>query len=212
MSPALTDRIAILDTMSLLSGSHKSLNEGACIMEAVAYVAGESWSDRPACACPVISAFLRSWNDSLPTDADRDRLLKPLVLQLIDTKAITDVEERRAYLALDWMIRVFTPKWLDLVPSLAPHANRLRNLEKIADLAGARAAGAVGGRVAGDGAGAAHEADGERPAVDPAHQDGRPVPGAGGLEAAPYLLMVMSEFLSTVKYFRYFVGSLAPTP
>ena len=157
MSPALTDRIAILDKMSLFSGSHKSLNEGACIMEAVAYVAGESWSDRPACACPVISAFLRSWNDSLPTDADRDRLLKPLVLQLIDTKATSDVEERRAYLALDWMIRVFTPKWLDLVPSLAPHTNRLRNLEEIADFAGASVAGASV-RAAGAAAGAAARA------------------------------------------------------
>ena len=112
-----------------------------CVMEAVAYVAGEPWSDHPACACPVISAFLRSWNDSLRTDEDRDRLLKPLVLELIDTRSTHEVEERRSYLAIDWMVRVFTPKWLDLVPSLAPHAFALRNLEDIADMAGAVAAG-----------------------------------------------------------------------
>jgi len=140
MSPALSDRIAILDTLHLLSGTHDSLNEGACVMEAVAYVAGEPWSDHPACACPVISTFLRSWNDSLPTDADRDRLLKPLVLQLIDTKSTRVIEEKRSYLALDWMIRVFTPKWLDLVPSLAPHSAALSDLTEIADMAGAVAA------------------------------------------------------------------------
>jgi hypothetical protein len=141
MSPALSDRIALLDTLTLLSGSHETDSGQMCVMEAVAYVAGEPWSDHPACACPVISAFLRSWNDSLPTDADRDRLLKPLVLQLIDTKSTKAVEEKRSYLALDWMIRVFTPKWLDLVPSLAPHSAALRNLEDIADMAGAVAAG-----------------------------------------------------------------------
>lgn len=158
MSPALSDRIAILDTLHLFSGSHESFAEGACVMEAVAYVAGEPWSDHPACACPVISAFLRSWNDSLCTDEDRDRLLKPLVLQLIDTKSTPAAEERRAYLALDWMVRVFTPKWLDLVPALAPHSKALRDLEEITDLAGASAVGTsvrAAGDAAWDAAGAA---------------------------------------------------------
>ena len=47
-------------------------------MEAVAYVAGEPWSDNPACACWTIGNFLREWNDVLP-DADRDALLRPLI-------------------------------------------------------------------------------------------------------------------------------------
>ena len=88
----------------------------------------------------IIAAFLRSWNDCLPTNADRDRLLKPLVLRLIDTRFTAAVEERRSYMALDWLIRVHTPKWLDLVPSLAPHAKALRDLEEIVDMAGATAA------------------------------------------------------------------------
>jgi len=137
----MTDRIAILNTMSLCSGSHESLNEGACVMEAVAYVAGEPWSDHPTCACPVITSFMIAWNDSLPTDADRDRLLKPLVPQIIETRSTAAVEERRSYMALDWLIRVHTPKWLDLVPALASHAKALRDLEEIVDMAGAAAAG-----------------------------------------------------------------------
>src|ERR1700676_304692 len=133
MSPALSDRIGFLDTLTLLTGAHEAASGEMCVMEAVAYVAGEPWSDHPACACPVISAFLRSWNDSLPSDADRDRLLKPLVLQLIDTKATQAIEERRSYLALDWMIRVFTPKWLDLVPSLSLHSKALRGFVESAE-------------------------------------------------------------------------------
>jgi hypothetical protein len=142
MSPASADRIGILDNFSLLSGAHDGSDETEmCVMEAVAYIAGEPWSDHPNCACPVISAFLRSWNDCLPTDEDRNRLLKPLVLQLIDTKSTAAIEEKRSYLALDWMVRVFVPKWLDLLPTLHSHSAALRSLEDIADIAGALAAG-----------------------------------------------------------------------
>jgi hypothetical protein len=111
-------------------------------MEMAAYVAGEPWSDHPRCACPVITAFMIAWNDGLPSDAERDRLLKPLIPDIVDTKSTPAIEERRSYMALDWLIRVYTPRWLDLVPVLAPHAKALRDLEEIADLAGASAAGA----------------------------------------------------------------------
>jgi hypothetical protein len=138
---------------SLAKGSHDP-GAAMCVMEAVAYVAGETWSDAPQCACPVITAFLVSWNDSLPSDAERDRLLKDLIPEIIGTRSTPAVEERRSYLALDWLIRVFTPKWLDLVPALHEHAKALRELEAIADMAGAAAAG-VRVNAAGDAAGAA---------------------------------------------------------
>ena len=54
------------DLPPLGHGSHALLKDGACVMEAVAYVAGEPWTDRPECACPVISVLLRRWNDDLP--------------------------------------------------------------------------------------------------------------------------------------------------
>ena len=40
----------------LKAGSHSPPNGEltACVMEAVAYVAGEPWSDHPACASPVM--------------------------------------------------------------------------------------------------------------------------------------------------------------
>src|SRR6185437_15550026 len=138
---SLADRFAALEKLSLESGSHEEFEKGMCVMEAVAYVAGEPWSDHPQCACPVITSFMIAWNDGLPNDAERDRLLKPLVPQLIDTRSTTAVKERRSYMALDWLIRVHTPKWLDLVPSLASHAKALRGLDEIVDMAGATAAG-----------------------------------------------------------------------
>ena len=128
---------------TLASGSHKSYEDGMCILEAASYVAGEPWSDTPQCACPVIGVLLRSWNDGLPDDATRDRLLKALIPQIVGTRSTAAVEERRSYLALDWLVRVHAPAWLDLRPELTAHAKALRELESIADSAGAIAAGKV---------------------------------------------------------------------
>ena len=101
-----------LATITLKSGSHATREEGVCAMEAVAWLAGEPHSDAPECASPVIAAFLRSWNDNLPTDEDRQRLLRPLVPLVIGTRADNATELWRSYMALDWLVRVHTPAWL----------------------------------------------------------------------------------------------------
>ncbi len=62
----LAERMAQVEALALSSGSHTDFERGMCVMEAVSYVAGEPWSDAPQCACPVITAFMVSWNDSLP--------------------------------------------------------------------------------------------------------------------------------------------------
>src|SRR6185437_15451559 len=116
------------------------LEKGACVMELVSWVAGKPWSDSPPCVSPAVGAFMRSWNDSLPSDADRDRRLKPLIPTLIGTKTTDADEQRRAFMAMDWLVRVWTPKWLDLVPALKPHAVALRDCEEICDVAGLAAA------------------------------------------------------------------------
>jgi len=156
MTQILADRMAAIEELALSSGSHKAFEHGLCVMEAVSYIAGEPWSDQPQCACPVITAFLISWNDSLPDD-DRTRLLKPLIPLIVGTRSTKKVEERRSYMALDWLIRVHTPKWLDLVPSLSEHAKAMRDLDEIVDMAGATAAGEIS-RAAGDAARAAARA------------------------------------------------------
>lgn len=51
-----------LDTIELKAGQHSSIDDGACLLEVVSYVAGEPWSDHPECVCPVLGAFGREWN------------------------------------------------------------------------------------------------------------------------------------------------------
>jgi len=132
MSPVIEERLAKLQSLSLRVGSHDP-DSTFCVMEAVAFVAGEEWSDHPACACPVISAFLRSWNDGLPTDADRDRLLKALIPKLVGTKN-EKLEQRRSLMCADWLIRKHTPAWLRLA-GLTKQAGSLEALPEITAMA-----------------------------------------------------------------------------
>ena len=132
MARLLAARWKKVQRLSLKAGAHKP-DSAFCVMEAVAFVAGEKWSDAPECACPVISAFLRSWNDALPTDADRDRLLRPLIPKMVNTRH-PEREERRMMLAADWLIRVHTPAWLRLA-GLTAEAGALADLREITGMA-----------------------------------------------------------------------------
>lgn len=126
-----TDRLQHVLIRGLAKGTHSNPDEGMCAMEAVAYVAGEPFSDHPKCASPVISAFLRAWNDALP-DKDRNRLLRPLIPNLVGSRGTQEVEVRRSYLALDWLVRVHTPAWLRLA-QLDEHATTLEGLGELRD-------------------------------------------------------------------------------
>ena len=133
MVDMLKDRLAEVEGFDLLSGGHEPNGDGhMCVMEAVAYVAGEEWSDSPACASPVISAFMRSWNDSL--DAEGRQKLKPYIPRLVGTASSQEVEERRSFMAGDWQVRVFTPAWLELA-GVTEAAAALRALPPLMDLA-----------------------------------------------------------------------------
>jgi hypothetical protein len=124
-----TARLAKITTLK--SGSHKP-NDGknACVMELVSWVAGEPWSDHPQCTCPVITAFMVAWNDGLPNDAERSRLLLPLIPKLIGTRGDKELEARRATMAADWFVRVQTPAWLRLA-GLNTEADALASFPEI---------------------------------------------------------------------------------
>jgi hypothetical protein len=127
----------------LLSGFHATYEEGACLLEAVAHVAGLPHSGAPVCTCPVLAAFGRTLNDAIDDDTTRTRLLAPLVPKLLDTRSTPEVERRRAYIAADWVIREIVPMWLDVHPELTEHATALRALPEIVDPATAEAARAA---------------------------------------------------------------------
>ena len=127
----IEERLLKLPEIHLLKGSHEDFAAGVCAMEAVAFLAGEPHSDFPACACPVISAFMRNWNDSL-SDNDRDRLLKPYLPRLVGTRATPEIENKRAWMATDWLARECAPAWLRAA-QLVEHADRLMSLAPILD-------------------------------------------------------------------------------
>ena len=107
------ERLEKLFALSLKHGAHADFERGVCAMEAVAWLAGEPHSDSPKCACPVVAALVRSWNDSLPTDEDRNRLLRPLVPKIVGTRGKTDaLLLRRMWAVVDWQIRVYAPAFL----------------------------------------------------------------------------------------------------
>lgn len=57
----------------LSAGRHRSAKRGACFMEFASYLAGERWSDHPACTHPNLAAIARLVND-LSSDEARSRL------------------------------------------------------------------------------------------------------------------------------------------
>ena len=106
----LTARKRAIRDITIAHGSHPSLEAGACVMELVAYVAGEPWSDHPQCASKVIAAFLRGWNDGMD-DEDR-QMLRPFIPRLVNTAGTPAQEKTRSWMALDWYCRVSAPAWL----------------------------------------------------------------------------------------------------
>jgi hypothetical protein len=80
------------DLVPVLSrGKHRSPRKGACFMELASYLAGERWSDHPACTHPLLAALARHVND-LTSDAGRPRLagLIPSVIGLTSTDPRVD--------------------------------------------------------------------------------------------------------------------------
>ena len=53
----------------LSRGKHRSPRKGACFMEFASLLAGERWSDHPACTHPLLAAVARHVMTTPPTPA-----------------------------------------------------------------------------------------------------------------------------------------------
>ncbi len=95
----------LFDSVDLSYGSHKRSDDGMCAMEMVAFLAGETHSDHPDCACPVLTGFTIRLNDSMPHEWRQQ--LKPYLPLLIGTR--DDQEVARAELLAWQAIRIFLP-------------------------------------------------------------------------------------------------------
>ncbi|MFM9918523.1 hypothetical protein [Lacisediminihabitans sp. H27-G8] len=81
------------DLLPVLSrGKHRTPRRGACFMEYASYLAGEPWSDHPACTDPALASLARMVNDCT-SDAARGRLvtLIPAVIGLTGAGTITGI-------------------------------------------------------------------------------------------------------------------------
>lgn len=89
-------------TLRLSRGRHASPRDGTCVAELVSMLAGEQYSDRPRCACPALSAFLRGYNDGLDDELRQD--LFALASQVVGTRRGETVTTRRGdeLVALAW--------------------------------------------------------------------------------------------------------------
>jgi hypothetical protein len=76
--PYLPDMLPVL-----ARGKHRNPRKGACFMELASYLAGERWSDHPACTHPLLASVARLVNDHTSDEA-RPRLaeLIPSVIGL----------------------------------------------------------------------------------------------------------------------------------
>jgi hypothetical protein len=117
----------LLERLTLSSAEHASIEEGCNVMEAVSYLAGEPWSSTPRCVSPRIALFLRRWNDDLPSDELRNRLLKPLIPTVLDTSRDPRHEQLRAWMCVDWLVREYTASFL-LLAGFDEQAKRLEKL------------------------------------------------------------------------------------
>ena len=105
------------DQYQLAVGPHRRPGGARCAMEWVAHLAGEAHSDTPATVSPVLAAFARSRNDAL--DDSRRQRLRPYLARMIGT-ADDGLDERRAWLCVDWLVRTCVPALLEsLVPGAA---------------------------------------------------------------------------------------------
>ena len=106
-------------------GSNHPAN-GACIMNAVSWIAYGHLDDHPACACPVITAFAIRVNDMLPHD-ERQKL-KPFIFRLMGSLDPKSENARAEYLA--WQaLTVFAPMALDAAGA-KDWAVKLRGFDK----------------------------------------------------------------------------------
>ena len=116
--------------LPLAEGPHAKRADGVCLLEAVAWLAGEPHSDKPSCACPVIAAFGRTLNDHLP-DAERQALV-PYITKIVGSVSTPEVERKRAFIASDYAVRVFAPIALR-AKGFTREAKKLEGLDIIQD-------------------------------------------------------------------------------
>ncbi len=91
--------MASFQTVRLSRGRHSSPRHGVCVAELASMLADERFSDRPSCACPAVTAFLRGYNDQL--DDERRQDLYAIASLLVGSRRAETVTTERAEALID---------------------------------------------------------------------------------------------------------------
>lgn len=122
---------ARLDKLNLSCGLHDPTDGRTCAMEAAAYVAGEPWSDKPKCVSGPLGEYLRNWNDRLPSDAERNRVIRPYLGMVIGTAGTYETELAHSFMIADWMLRTHLASLLAMWRPTRGSAKRLVECREI---------------------------------------------------------------------------------
>jgi hypothetical protein len=82
----------------------------------------------------VIGIFMEAWHEGLPPD--ERAIILPLVARIVRSRATARIEEARALMAADWLVRTYAPVWLNLA-GLREQARQLYDLPPITEVADA---------------------------------------------------------------------------
>lgn len=126
MTPTLLD---ILARIPLAEGIHDSPEGRLCVMECVAYVMGAEHTDRPACACPIVTAVAIYANDDRLKDCGP--ALARRILRLAGSRRDLDTQIRRTYFLADFLFRTLVPSCLG--PAHASLARQFRDMQPLQD-------------------------------------------------------------------------------
>jgi hypothetical protein len=109
-------------------------------MELASMLAREPFSDHPRSACPVISSFLRAYNDRVNDERRQD--LYRYAAEVVGTRSTGAVEQARADRLAAWALDMWARRW---TRRFAPPGWRMVGIERQPprDLLGAHAVRAI---------------------------------------------------------------------
>jgi len=133
--------IEIPKDMTLTNGCHKSPEDGMCVMEAAAWLAGEPFSDAPKCVSVLeLRRLSIRLNDAMwPSDAERTAALLPYLPRLMRATATEEQRSRIRFKLADIAVREIAVSALR-GRGRTEDADRLAALPEIVDRETAQAA------------------------------------------------------------------------
>lgn len=117
-------------TTMLGPGRHRDPSHGVCAMELSSLLADERFTDHPQSVCPAVAAFLRGYNDALPS-ALRQELFAVAATVVGSRTRDARVRHERQLALLGWPVEVWARRrWrLPWPPTFAPE-NAFADLEQ----------------------------------------------------------------------------------